>query len=75
MSISLKGTLDAIPIGFQHISLKSHGEHYVVGRPSTKVSNLIFGNMYIEHVGPMTVLNCKTGMYACLDFKQMSWTG
>jgi hypothetical protein len=65
----MKGRLDAIPIGFQHIILKSHNEHYAVGRPNTRVANLVFGTMYLEHVGQMTVVNCKTGMYADIDFK------
>lgn len=43
MSVSFKGRLDAIPIGYQHITLKSHDEHYIMSRPNTTVNNLLFG--------------------------------
>jgi len=45
------GYLKAEPIGLQHIVLKSTGEHYSILRPVSHVKNLIFGTMYIEHVG------------------------
>lgn len=57
MSISWRGVLLAIPIGFQHVTLKNRNEHYVIGRPTTTVNNLLFGTMYIEHVGTMSVKN------------------
>lgn len=69
MSISWTGTLQAIPIGYQHVVLKSRNEHYLIGRPVTTVNNLILGNMYIEHVGIMTVKNCSTGMICPIEFK------
>lgn len=69
MGISWTGTLQAIPIGYQHVVLKSRNEHYLIGRPVTTVNNLILGNMYIEHVGIMTVKNCNTGMICPIEFK------
>ena len=73
MGISWSGTLKAIPIGFQHVHLKTFNEHYLIGRPTTTVNNLLFGNMYIEHVGTMTVKNCKTNMVCPVEFKAAGW--
>jgi len=75
MSISIRGRLDAIPIGYQHIRLKTTGEHYIIGRPNTCVGNLLFGTMYLEHVGTMFVKNCTTGHVCSLEFKSAGWTG
>lgn len=73
MGISWSGTLKATPIGFQHVYLKAFNEHYLIGRPATTVNNLLFGTMYIEHVGNMSVKNCKTGMECPIDFKAAGW--
>jgi hypothetical protein len=73
MGISWSGTLKAIPIGFQHIVLKNRNEHYLIGRPTTTVNNLIMGTMYLEHVGTMTVKNCANGMECPVDFKAAGW--
>ena len=45
----------------------------MIGRPTTTVNNLLFGTMYIEHVGTMTVKNCKTGMVCPTEFKAAGW--
>lgn len=73
MGISWTGTLTAKPIGMQHVYLKAHNEHYLIGRPDTTVNNLIIGTMYIEHVGTMTVTNCKTGMTCPMEFSAAGW--
>ena len=73
MSISWKGVLLAIPIGFQHVILKNRGEHYVIGRPTTTVNNLLFGTMYIEHVGTMSVKNYSNGMICPVEFSAAGW--
>jgi len=36
-------------------------EHYIVERVSSSVNNLIFGEMYVEHTGVMTVKNLSNG--------------
>lgn len=73
MSISWKGILLAIPIGFQHVVLKSRDEHYVISRPTTTVNNLLFGTMYIEHVGTMNVKNYNNGMICPVEFSAAGW--
>jgi len=73
MGISWTGTLTANPIGYQHVYLKDHNEHYLIGRPDTTVNNLLIGSMYIEHVGTMNVTNCTTGMFVPIQFKAAGW--
>lgn len=73
MGVSWSGTLKAVPIGFQHIVLKKHNEHYLIGRPTTTVNNLILGTMYIEHVGTMSVKNCNNGLECPVEFKAAGW--
>jgi hypothetical protein len=73
MGLTWGGTLKASAIGFQHITLKKTGEHYIIGRPETTVNNLMIGTMYIEHVGEMTVKNCKTGMVCPVQFSAAGW--
>ena len=69
------GYMKAVPIGLQHIRLKSTGEHYAIHRPTTVVKNLIFGQMYIEHIGEMKVENYQTGEVCVIDFKAEGWYG
>ena len=69
------GYMKAQPIGLQHIYLKATGEHFAIDRPMTQIKNLIFGTMYIEHVGEMKVTNYKTGEVAVIDFKAEGWYG
>jgi hypothetical protein len=39
------------------------------------VNNLIFGEMYIEHCGVMTVRNMMTQDYCEITFKKRGWNG
>jgi len=68
ISLTLSGKINAIPIGFQHVFLKSTGEHYSIQRPNTYCCNLIFGNMYLEHVGKSIIKNHTNGNVCVLDF-------
>jgi len=69
------GYMKATPIGLQHIFLKSTGEHFTIDRPMTQIKNLIFGTMYIEQVGEMTVTNHKTKEVCVIEFKAEGWGG
>lgn len=68
-------SMEIKPIGLEHVKLKTTGEHFVIERPSSTVNNLIFGEMYIEHVGTMTVRNLTTKDYCEIDFKKKGWGG
>lgn len=69
------GSLKAQPIGLQHVNLKSTEEHFTIERPNSHVKNLIFGTMYIEHVGNMIIRNYKTGEVCIMEFKAEGWGG
>ena len=45
------------PLGYQNVRLKSTGEQFIIERPTSTVNNIIFGEMYIDHYGIMTVKN------------------
>jgi hypothetical protein len=50
-------------------------EHYTIERMNSQVNNLIFGEMYVEHVGVMTVKNLNTKQVCLAEFKKRGWTG
>lgn len=68
-------SMDIKPIGLQHVRLKATGEHFIIERPTSSVNNLIFGEMYVEHHGIMTVKNLTNGDVCEIDFKKRGWTG
>ena len=74
MGISTSG-LKVQPIGLQHVYLNRTGEHFSINRPTSFVKNLIFGTMYIEQVGEMTVTNYQTGEVCVVEFKAEGWGG
>ena len=41
--------------GLTHIAIPGYDEIYSISRPSTLVNNLVFGEMYLEHIGEMIV--------------------
>ena len=68
-------SLEVKPIGYQHIKLKRTNEHFVIDRPSSSVNNIIFGEMYVEHSGNMTIKNLKTGDLCKITFKKRGKNG
>ena len=74
MAISTSG-LKVQPIGLQHVYLNRTGEHFSINRPNSFVKNLIFGTMYIEQVGELTVTNYQTGEVCVVEFKAEGWGG
>jgi Oxysterol-binding protein len=80
MNTSMKTTfwgksLEVKPFGLEHVRLKATGEHFTIERPNTQVNNLIFGEMYVEHSGVMTVKNVKSNERCEIDFKKRGWSG
>ena len=55
--------------------LKSTNEQFTIERPTSTVNNLIFGEMYVEHVGTMTVQNMLTKDKCEIEFKKRGWGG
>ena len=48
-------SIEIITKGLAHIRLNSYNEMYTILRPNTCVHNLIMGEMYLDHIGQMTV--------------------
>lgn len=59
-------SLEVHPRGLMHIKLKSHNDHISYNKCTTKVHNILFGSMYIEHLGDMIYLNHTTNDRAVL---------
>lgn len=69
-------SIELKPLGLIHLVFKKFDdEHYLIERASSVVQNIIFGNMYLEHSGTMTVKNLKTGHRAAVEFKKSGWSG
>lgn len=67
--------MEVKPLGMIHVVMKGFdNEHYTIERPSSIVNNIIFGNMYIDHVGLMRVVNHRTGHVCEIDFKKRGWS-
>ncbi len=67
-------SLEIKPHGVGQIVLKRTGERFAVWRPTTVTQNIIFGTMYLEHVGHLGVKNMNTGESANIEFKKKGWT-
>ena len=61
------------PKGEMHVRLKSTGEEFVWGKPYSSVHNIIFGKMYVDHHGDMTIRNCQTEDICRLTMKKRGW--
>ena len=66
-------SLEVKALGYQNVRFKHTKEHFTIDRPSSSVQNIIFGDMYIEHYGNMTVKNHLTHEYAIVEFKKRGW--
>jgi hypothetical protein len=67
--------MEVKPLGLLHAVLKDHSnEHYTIERPSSYAQNIIFGTLYVEHVGTMTIRNWTTGHIFEIEFKKRGWS-
>ena len=74
--------MEVVQLGLSHVKLNKFQEEYVVQRPSSVAHNLIFGNLYIEHQGILTVEKVMEGghqirdqrMKLELEFKKQGWS-
>jgi hypothetical protein len=70
VNMAFKGnSMNAKVLFPQHIKLKRTEEHFTFIRPDTHVNNVLFGTLYIEHVGEGIVRNKKTGEVCMMEFK------
>lgn len=65
-------SLEIIPMGTSHVKIGD--EVYSWQKPSSFMRNLIAGNRYLEHVGPMSITS-TTGYRCDLDFKEGGFWG
>ncbi|KAG9128107.1 hypothetical protein FRC07_004723 [Ceratobasidium sp. 392] len=65
-------SLEIIPMGAAHVKIGE--ETYSWQKPSSFMRNLIAGNRYLEHVGPMSISSSK-GFRCDLDFKEGGFWG
>ena len=65
-------SLEFKPQGKTHIIFKDNGDHFILQRPNSSCRNIIFGSMYIDHHGPMTVLNSRTNEQSKCIFHKIS---
>lgn len=69
-------SLDISPEGWNHVLIKSTGDHYVWKKVQMSIYNLIVGKLWIDHYGTMIVENKCNGMERCeLEFKAHGWRG
>jgi tRNA G37 N-methylase Trm5 len=54
-------SLEFKPNGLMHYYFHDNDDHFRIQRPNSACRNIIFGNMYIEHYGKMTIKNTRTG--------------
>jgi hypothetical protein len=53
--------------------LKRTKEHFTLDKCTTHIKNILFGDMYIDHVGDMNFKNFSTGDTAVLTLKERGW--
>ncbi|XP_071144219.1 oxysterol-binding protein-related protein 1-like isoform X2 [Mytilus edulis] len=68
-------SVEVNPKGLITLELLRHGETYTWSNINCCVHNVIVGTIWIEHYGPMEVINHKTKHKALLNFKQGGWFG
>jgi len=56
--------------GKTHIYFANRKEHYYFTCPKSKLHNLIFGKMWIEHYGELNITNLKNGDNCTVTFKK-----
>ena len=61
------------PKGEMHVKLKTTGEEFVWEKPYSSVHNIIFGKMYVDHHGDMTLLNRQTQDTCKFSMKKRGW--
>ena len=66
-------SLELVPEGLNHIKLKTTGEHFSYRKVNSAVHNLIMGKMWIDHYGPLRIVNHGTGEAVEIEFKQTGW--
>ncbi|ESP02653.1 hypothetical protein LOTGIDRAFT_171854 [Lottia gigantea] len=68
-------SVDIHPKGYVTLELKKFNEVYTWQNVNCCVHNIIVGKLWVEHSGPMEIINHQTKHRAVLNFKQGGWFG
>lgn len=70
-------SMEVLHMAPSYVKLAPHQETYIIYKPNSLVHNLIFGTMYIEHLGKMKISKFGAdGEETCfeLEFKKQGWS-
>lgn len=68
-------TVEVHPEGLNRIYLKRHKENYIYRAVACSLHNIVVGNLWFEHVGPLDI-NCRESkVQANISFKSTGWFG
>jgi hypothetical protein len=65
--------MEVKPMGTFHIVLKNFDDHFTYTKPTTKVQNMIIGELYLDNVGDMIFNNLKTKEKGILTIYERGW--
>ncbi|GAM27844.1 hypothetical protein SAMD00019534_110200 [Acytostelium subglobosum LB1] len=66
-------SVDIFSLGNNHLHLHQYNDHFSWKVPSSCCHNIIFGKIWVEHHGQMTIVNNTTGEKAVLNFQKAGW--
>lgn len=66
----LGNSVDLDTKGRTHVHFKDCGEHYLYTNPRIRIHSLLFGSIWIEHYGELTVSNLSNGDKCVITFKK-----
>jgi hypothetical protein len=55
------------------VTLKKTNETFSILFPDNELKNVLTGNIFVHHVGNLTITNEKTKEYLQVNFPQMGW--
>lgn len=65
--------MEVKPMGTFHVVLKKNNDHFTYSKATTKVQNMIVGELYLDHVGDMIFTNHKTNEKGILTLHEKGW--
>lgn len=66
----LGNSLDLITHGQSYVYFPKTKDHFHYTNPCTRVHNVIFGSMWLEHFGQVSIKNHRTGHTSVINFKK-----
>ena len=65
--------MEVRPLGSMHVVLRPFKDHFTFKKCVTYVKNILFGEMYIDHVGEMKFRNHTTRETGSLTLIERGW--